>query len=204
MRLAPDDIVIRHGSLAVRLRPSLRAAFRLLDRHTFTGLIVGLDTINLTIIRDIIHETTDDPNADRVMIARVDAHGVRDLQHLFDPLVRLLCACYGFDPDAKHTVETRQDQGEPSSVRAYLGELFTIATGWLGWSADAALAATPEQIIAANKGFIAKHRAINGVKDEGDDNSHFEAENLPSEDEVRKGIARLKALSSQPVGSIAS
>ena len=193
LRLA-SDTVIRHGGNAVSLRPSLRAAVILENRYSLVPLITGVHECNLEIIEAVITATAVDPvAARRLLIAKVDANGIRQLQHLAGPLFDLIADCYGYDYQTE-----RQDQaGKRVSIIEALATLYEFATGWLGWTADAALSATPAQITAAHKGFLAKHNAMNGVKDDADESdtsSQYDPRNLPSDEEIREGVARLKAL----------
>ncbi|MBX9452638.1 MAG: hypothetical protein KL801_12525 [Mesorhizobium sp.] len=196
MRLASDDIVIEHGGNAVRLRPSLRAAYRLDHRHGgFGRVFAGILEANVTVIADIIAECSDnDPAARRLLMGKVAENGVRDLQHLADPLFNLLAACYGVSADDEHPAEKRERvTGKPFNMRRSLEDLFAVATGWLGWSADDALNATVAQIIAARDGHIAKLHAIYGGGEEKK-RTEYDPQDLPSDAEVREGIAKLKAM----------
>lgn len=195
MRLASDDIVIEHGGNAVRLRPSLRAAYRLDHRHGGFGRVVeGLQQTNITIIADIIAETSDnDPAARRLLMARVAENGIRDLRHIVEPLFNLVAACYGVEADEEHPAEKRERiTGKPLNIRRALEDAFAIATGWLGWSANDALNATPAQIAAAYRGYVAKLHAIYGGGEDRRD--EYDPAALPSDEEVREGIAKLKAM----------
>lgn len=196
-RLAPDDIVIEHGGNAVRLRPSLRAAYRLDHRHgSFGRLVEAIQTLDVTIIADIVAEcSANDPAARRLLMGRVEDNGVRDLRHLALPLFDLLAACYGVAADEEHHAEKRERvSGKPFDMRRAMEELFTIATGWLGWTAEDALNATPAQIVAAHRGHIAKLHAIYGGGEKADKPDEYDPQNLPTDEEVAEGIARLKAL----------
>lgn len=191
-RLASDDIVIVHGGNAVHLRPSLRAAYRLECRHGLTTLVRGIEECNTIIIGDMIAECSDNgPAARRLLTARVNENGVRDLQHLAEPLIDLLAGCYGLSQDGDSHAEKRERAGKPLSIRKSLEELFAIATGWLGWTADDALNATVPQIITAHRGHIAKLHAIYGGGEEKQD-GEYDPQDLPSDEEVKQGIAILK------------
>jgi len=197
MRLAPEDIVIEHGGNAVRLRPSLRAAYRLDHRHgSFGRLVEGIQQMNITIIADIFNECGGtDATARRLLMSKVDADGVASLQHLVLPLFDLLAACYGVEPDEEHAAEHRERvTGGPFSMRKALEEAFTIATGWLGWTPSEALNATPSQIAAAYRGHTGRLRALYGGADNQSEQLDYDPRNIPSETEVAEGVARLKAM----------
>ncbi|MHA6646420.1 hypothetical protein ACX3P1_28430, partial [Mesorhizobium sp. A623] len=84
MRLAYDDIVISHGSNAVRLMPSLRAAYRLQHKHGVGKLVRAVNEGNLTIIYDILAEGGGDA-ACTVLERKMQMHLGKALQELQDP-----------------------------------------------------------------------------------------------------------------------
>lgn len=196
-RLAAEETVIMHGGNAVRLRPSLRAAYRLESRFRLLNVLNGIAACNVEIIEAILAETAVDPiAARRLLIASVDADGVRQLQRLADPLTTIVAHSYGVADyaDEEHPVEHRERAGKPFSILQSLASLFEIATGWLEWSADDALAATPAQILAAQKGYVAKQLWLNGQTDNTMGAGGNDPRDLPSDAQVKEGIARLKAL----------
>lgn len=194
MRLVAQDTLIRHGGDIVRLRPSLRAAIILETRYSLFPVLTGIEQCSLDIFEAIIDATAVDPiAARRLLIAEVDQHGVRQLKHLLQPFFDLVCACYGVgeNPDEGYQQQRQEQAGKRVSMIEALATLYQIATGWLGWTPDAALSATPDQIIAAHKGFIAKHRALNGVVEEADEAPQYDPRNLPSDEEIADAKARL-------------
>lgn len=195
MRLAAQDILIRHGGDTVRLRPSLRAAVILETRYSLFPVLTGIEQCSVEVIEAILDATAVDPiAARRLLIAKVDRHGVRQLQHLWQPLFDLVCACYGVgeNPDEGYQQQRQEQAGKRVSMIEALATLYQIATGWLGWTPDAALSATSDQIIAAHKGFIAKRNALNGVAEETDEAGQYDPRNLPSDEEIADAKARLK------------
>lgn len=196
MRLAPDDFVIVHGSHRVRVKPSMRAAYRLDHRHHSIGYIVhGIQQLNVTVMADVIAECGDsDVDARRLLIAKVDENGVADLQHLVDPLIDLIIACYGIPREADQGAAHPKRAGEPVPFRQQFEELFAIATGWLGWTPEEAVTATPDQIAAAYRGHVNKLHAIYGGGDDAaEQRPVYDPRDVPSDDEVAAGIAKLKA-----------
>lgn len=194
MRLANDIIAIPHGSThAVRLRPSLRAAVRLHAKHDLRKLAEGIGEGHLGIIADIIMEGTDADTA-AVIINRITFEGVRELGALVEPLSDFAFALLGVDrkeavTTSKHVASTpdRSDWITP-----HLERLFEIGTGWLGWSPADTWAATPTEIMIAQRGLVARLKAVNGVKDDE------KPESGPLEDiapeKVREGLAKLRGL----------
>ncbi len=197
MRLAEQDILIRHGGDIIRLRPSLRAAIILENRFSLMPVAHGIEQCSVEIIEAILDATAVDPiAARRLLIAKVDQHGVRQLQHLSHPLIELVAACYGIGEDAREGYQAqRQEQaGKRVSMIEALATLYQFATGWLGWTPDQALSATADQITEAHKGFVAKHRALNGAPEEAEEAGQFDPRNLPSDEEIAEAKARLKQL----------
>ena len=185
MRLVSEDIVIEHGVNAVRLRPSLRAAYILEAKHSFGHVMQGIVDLNVGVMADVIAATSNDPTARRLLIAKIDDNGVRDLQHLVVPFLDLLADCYGVRGDQEHRSQERERIGKRFSILDTLGEVYAVATGFLGWTPDAALDATPLQIVEASN---FKQRTI-----VGDDKAEHDPRDEVSDDEVRSGIASLKA-----------
>lgn len=182
---------IRHGGDVVRLRPSLRAAVILETRYSLFPVLTGIEQCSVEIIEAILDATAVDPiAARRLLIAKVDGHGVRQLQHLWKPIFDIVCASYGVgeNPDEGYQQQRKEQAGKRVSMIEALATLYQIATGWLGWTPEQALSASPDQIIEAHKGFLAKHRALNGVADEA---SQYDPRNLPSDEEIADAKARL-------------
>lgn len=195
MQLAATDTLLRHGGDIVRLRPSLRAAVILETRYSLFPVLTGIADCSVEMIEAIIDLTAVDPiAARRLLIAKVDRHGVRQLQHLWQPLFDLVCACYGVgeNPDEGYQQQRQEQAGKRVSMIEALATLYQIATGWLGWTPDQALSATADQIIEAHKGFLAKHRAMNGIADDADEAGQYDPRNLPSDEEIADAKARLK------------
>lgn len=190
MRLATDDIFIRHGNDAVRLRPSLRAAMRLQQKHGLGKIVAGLEEGNIGIIRDILVEADDPLKALRILDRMIQAHLGRAIDDLQEPLGKFLVFSFGID-DEDHPAETREKAGKPFSIEDALAEMFEIGTGWLAWSPAETWAATPAEIMAAQRGMIAKFKAIYGSAEE-DKPAHDPREEIP-DNEVRAGIAKLRA-----------
>lgn len=192
MRLATDDIVISHGRDAVRLRPSLRAAMRLNAKHGMGKLFHGVNDGNLSIIYDILAEAGDD-RACLVLERKIQAHLGNALQEVQTPLFAFLAVSFGIDenPDELTPAEVRANAGKPFDLEKALTEFFEIATGWFGWSPADAWAATPAEIIVAQRGLVAKLKAIHGAAE--DKTEHDPHEEITPE-QAKEGIAKLRSL----------
>lgn len=189
MRLAPD-IVVAHGGNAVRLRPSLRAAALLQTKHGLAKLVRGIDEGDFNVILDIVTAATDDPAAYRILVNRIEDRGYYCLFELADELTRLVAASFGIDADAE-PAKPRKQADKEFTIEESLEQLFEIGTGWLGWSPADTWAATPAEIIVAQRG-IAKLKAIHGS---AEDKSAYDPLEAVSPAEVAQGIATLRALS---------
>lgn len=168
MRLAGEPTLISFGSSTARLRPSLRAAYLLQRQHGIGVLMDGIQNNRLAPVLGLIETTADDPATARdIIIARIQAHGIRSLSDLAPLFYQLLADTYGIDPDVEHPVE--RDPGKPFNMRKALEDLFEFATGWLQWSPAETWAATVTEILAAQRGHYTKLRAIHGGSDNDTD-----------------------------------
>jgi hypothetical protein len=195
MRLANDIIAIPLGSHAVRLRPSLRAAIRLHAQHDLRKLAAGIIEGHFGMVADLIMEGTDHETAHHLVRA-ISAKGAKFLPELVEPLLAFILALLGSDHSTAN--ETSTDKADttadqPDWIAPYLEDLFGIGTGWLGWSPAETMAATPNEIIVANRAHLAKLKAIHGAADKPANDPREEV----SPDEVKAGIAKLKQIARQ-------
>jgi hypothetical protein len=183
-RLAVDEITITFAGEAIRLRPTLRAAFRLERKYGgFDNLIGKILDDSLTAIADVILESCDrwsglpdflkSIDEPHVLHLGIEGLAVAALNHV----MRL----------AGHDQNEVKDSDTPADLRvtwaAYHEHLFEIATGWLGWSPETAWNATAAEIMAAHKGRVAMIGDVltamtGGAKDETQSGpiQHSEAE----------------------------
>jgi hypothetical protein len=166
MPLAPDNIVILHGGNAVQLRPSLRAAYRLHAKHGVDNLFAGIADGRLGVILDILAEGGVS-NPPCVADSRA---GLRDILAAWTkPLIQFLGICFGAEDDQRPA--SKATPTKPADMESGLISLFEIGTGWLGWTPTETWAATPAEILAAQRGHIAKLKAIYGSADQDDKQS---------------------------------
>jgi hypothetical protein len=157
MRLANEQIVLTVGRETIALRPSLRAAMRLDQRHGgFHKLANAIAEQNVSAMADVIRESaysapellqlleeTADPNSP--VLAGVNA--------LVAPLVRFVSALAGADESEDHgKAVDNKASGKPMSFADYHLALYRIGTGRLGWTPDVTLNATAREIVEAYKG----------------------------------------------------
>ena len=151
MRLAQDEITIDLGHEVIRLRASLRAAFRLERRHGgFDKIIKGIADGNLGLMADVIRESADPRSTFAEFLAGIDALPMGlALARISEPLIAHVMALAGADDDAP--TEPSPDS-ERIPFAEYHTKLFRLATGWLGWTPADAWEATPAEITEAYQG----------------------------------------------------
>ncbi|MER9586541.1 hypothetical protein [Mesorhizobium sp. M0276] len=177
------------------MRPSLRAAVLLQNKHGLGQVVRGINEGDFNVVLDIITAATDNPAAYRILVSKIDERGYSYLFELADELTRLVATSFGIDDEAEPE-KPREKAGKEFSIEAGLEQFFEIGTGWLGWSPADTWAATPAEIIVAQRGLVAKLKAIHGSA-EGNDKPEYDPREPVSPQEVREGIATLRALSRQ-------
>ncbi|MDY8111156.1 hypothetical protein U0C82_18730 [Fulvimarina sp. 2208YS6-2-32] len=160
-RLASESIMITLDGTSAELVPTLRAALRLARRYgTYSNLIGKLSEGSIEAVADVIAEGSGHRSALPAVLVEVETYGLIKIMALMIPaLVEFVIALTGASPDDK---ADKTSNGVPPTWNSFHEELFSIATGWLGWSPAEAWAATPAEIIAARKGREAMLKAIYG------------------------------------------
>jgi hypothetical protein len=166
VKLADDITVILAGE-AITLRPSLRFAIRLERRPgSFAKLARDVMDGSLTAACDIIRDHADS----RFLETRIFDAGIERLQ---SPLLAYVMALAGIDPEdapandnAKNATVAYSRKSVPFSE--HLAGLYRIGTGWLGWTPDTTLDATPAEISEAYQGRLDMLKAIFGASDTED------------------------------------
>ncbi len=150
MRLADDEITIDLGHEVIRLRASLRAAFRLERRHGFAKIFKGIVDGDLSIMADVIRESADPRSVFADFLDGIDALPLQiAIERISEPLIAHVMALAGVDVDsANEPIPDAQRVPFPE----YHARLYRIATGWLGWTPADAWEATPAEITEAYKG----------------------------------------------------
>jgi hypothetical protein len=147
MRLA-DETTIEFENEVIRLRPSLRAAFRLERQHGgFDKIIHALADGNLSIMADVVCESS--KTTRRSFLDCVDSLPLRTVfERMTDPLSAHVLALAGVGAEA-----TKAEPGaERIPFSEYFPMLFRLATGWCGMSPSEAWEATAAEITEAYKG----------------------------------------------------
>lgn len=158
MKLA-EDIFIVLASETVELRPSLRHAIRLERREGgFRQLFQEISEGSLSAAIAIV-----DPHYDGDMVE----HRIMDtITEIRPALIAYVLACAGIDPDKpseeKPLPDAAKKQPDARPYSVYLADLYKFGTGWLGWTPDQTLDATPAEITLAFDGHVEKLKAIHG------------------------------------------
>jgi hypothetical protein len=148
MQLA-DETTIEFGHEVIRLRASLRAAFRLDRRYGFDTLVRSIIDGNLTVIADVIRECAVSPTALPNFLDDLETMPLHiGIDRIRDPLIAHVMALAGADGDG----DAAEHGAERIPFPEYFTTLFRLATGWLGWSPAVAWDATPAEITEAYKG----------------------------------------------------
>jgi hypothetical protein len=165
LRPAYEEITLALGSRSVRMRPSLRAATHFVRLDGFADLPRRITEFHLGTIRDLIAVTATDRQE---ASAFLDQIGRTPLQAVADAVtVPMLALVAGFVPASDDDAKPGDQKAQPKPMpwpKVYR-ELFRKATGWLGWTPEAAWNATPTEINDAFAGLFAKLKAIHGTSD---------------------------------------
>lgn len=147
MRLA-DEITIEFEHEVIRLRASLRAAFRLERQHGgFDKIIHAIADGNLSVMADIVRESSN--TTLRRFLDCVGKLPLRDaIARMTEPLSAHVLALAGADGESSNA----QPGAERIPFSEYFPKLFRMATGWCGMSPRQAWEATPAEIAEAYKG----------------------------------------------------
>ena len=165
MALGEDTVTVRLGPAEVALRPSLRAALALARRHgspaALASLIAGG---SLQAARDTLqHAGGVHPDA---FTAFLEAQPVGDaLQAIRAPLLAF-CLLLAIPAEADGTEAPTEQHAEPVTWPDAFERLYTIATGWLGYTPADAWHATPTELAIAYRGRLELLRAVFGGGEE--------------------------------------
>lgn len=145
-RPAYEQVTIAHGGNTVTLRPTLRAAATLEERHGFPALFRALDDMNVTIISEIILAASSPQDAAACLAGIPGRPLFPFFMAVRQPLGNLISMFMPApDPKAKRSTKT----GKPMPWAEVYSTLFDSATGWLGWTPETAWNATPTEITRA-------------------------------------------------------
>ncbi|MEO9340473.1 hypothetical protein ABFT80_23970 [Mesorhizobium sp. SB112] len=153
MKLA-DDITITVAGEEIFLHPALRHAIRLERLEgSFAKLIRDVQENSLSAAVEIIRDHTD--------MLFLENRVLEVLPELKGSLLAYVMALTGIDlEDAPAKAKTNGSKSVPFAD--HLTNLYRIGTGWLGWTPETTLDATPTEITQAYKGRLEMLKAIFG------------------------------------------
>ncbi|MDH6265638.1 hypothetical protein M2360_001028 [Rhizobium sp. SG_E_25_P2] len=166
IRLAKSPITLQAGGITAILKPSLRAGFLMAERWTLAELDKGIAELDFPMICGIAALGADDPvKALRIFALEVsDRKAIPRLQVHIPAIREFVSRSLGLvtdeptQPRADATAQTTQ----PNLIEE-LTELFEFATGVLHWTPADTWAATPAEIIAAQRGHLAYMKQLHGA-----------------------------------------
>ncbi|TYB85522.1 hypothetical protein [Oceaniovalibus sp. ACAM 378] len=181
-----DEITLSYGNHAVALRPSLRAAIQLERLHDgFPALLRKIEQFDTrTIAACITAGAPDRQAAQNLFIYAATGPLSTFKQATQAPVIELVANLLpqpSGAPDDATSAATGTSTLQPWA-KAFQ-DLFGIATGWLGWTPDAAWSATPQEITDAFTAHIEKLKAIHGA---ADDDTATVADNIYTSERLKQ------------------
>ena len=151
------DIAVTLRNEEIHLVPRLRYAMRLERRDgSFAKLVRQVADESLSAVCEIIL-----PHCPDIAPSDVFDAGLSDLKW---PLITYVEQCTGIDPD--DVPAKGKSSGKTIPLGEHLLGLYRIGTGWLGWTPEQTLDATPAEIKEAYRGRLEMLKAIFGGGDE--------------------------------------
>lgn len=158
-----DEIVLRIGGEDEILVPSLRYGMRLEYREGgLKKLIRDVMDGSLTAARDILVHHVGDYDMLGQQILSIEPETLKAA------LTRYLLQLVAVDPADAPTKASTPEKASPVPFTAFFLDLYRKGTGWLGWTPDDTLDATPLQIVKAMEGKMEMLRAIYGGGEQQD------------------------------------
>lgn len=146
---AYDGTTLALDGNAVRLRPSLRAAFQLPESPE--DMRIPVLNLHLGTIREIITTAATDQQDAIAFLAKIDT---TPLQIVADAIIAPLVVFLGsFTPPDDGTDQPSRS-GDPMAWPDVVRLLYRRATGWLHWTPEVAWNATPTEISEAFAGWL--------------------------------------------------
>lgn len=157
-----NEIVLEHGSNAVILRPSLRAASQLERLHEgFPALFRRVTEFDLGTIYSVIRTAATERKDASAFLAAMSRQPLQRIVEIAQAPVAALCL--NLIPADDTDDQKPAPNAKPVPWPKFFRDCFGIATGWLGWTPEAAWNATPTEITIAYKAHVAMLRAIHGA-----------------------------------------
>ncbi|TCM57832.1 tail assembly chaperone [Rhizobium sp. PP-F2F-G48] len=156
-RPAYEEVTIADGGNAIVLRPSLRAATSLEQRHGLPALYRAIQERDHAILCEIVLRASVTRDEALRFLRQHENRPLRSFFYVVVPAVSELLQM--FMPAVDGSGEA---SGETMSCAQFYRDLYRIATGALCWTPAEAWAATPQEIREAFKGHISANRMARG------------------------------------------
>lgn len=203
-QLAHDAIALEYGDHTVFLRPSLRAAMHLERLHGgFPELLRKLEEFDTFTVWQVITAGAG-KTATNALFGYVTTQPLSGFANAaLAPLFEFVTALLPTSADA--------DETKPESVKALAWsdlfmQLYGYAAGWMGWTPETALNATPQEITDAFEAHMSKLMAIHGAPEEpqgpSDEQRRENVQNGFDPEFDRAGLESLRALSTLREGQM--
>ncbi len=195
-----EQVTLAHGGNTLTLRPTLRAAATLEARFGFPALFRALDDLNLTIISQIILTASSPVQDAAAFLAGIPGKPLFPFRlAVCRPLADLISM---FMPAPVQPLDKQPvAAGKPLKWAEYYADLYSSATGWLGWTPETAWNSTPTEISRAmsahfdrlvTTGVLVRDKQNNGKIPDLEQVAQNEALGLDPEFD-RAGLRALKA-----------
>lgn len=166
--LGDHTLTVSIGDREFTLRPSLRAALAAERRcnglQNLTRDIVDFRTWKVA--RLIAIASVDLLDEGEVHLSICQPRALARREKIAGQLLDLIAAMYSLDEPVKASPKGTPS-GTRTSLEASFVELFTLGTGWLGWSPDVTWNASPAEITAAYQGRLDMLKALFGEAEGG-------------------------------------
>lgn len=160
--VADGSFTLKVQAWVCLLIPSLRRAMQLQSGYKSsqgTGLqALARDVSDGSLAAAVAILQPDTPERELAILANLEA--------LKTTLLFFIAACSGVETSARANSDTAAKPtkpGKPQSIGDYHRDLYKAATGWMHWTPEEALNATPAQITLAFEGHMEMLRAIHGA-----------------------------------------
>lgn len=142
-----QQLHIQIGEHNVTLRPSLQAASSLLAGGDISSVFRAIAGVSLHAISSLIHAAQFPANRlTQTQIAEaLISEGIHRLSDIATELLSFMATLIPADEDGE------TETSESVTITEYLDRLFTLSTGFIGWTPEATWNATPTEIMAAVK-----------------------------------------------------
>lgn len=198
-RLAYEEFRIEVDGEEIILRPTLRAASLILTRHDLTSLFRSLLETNVGTIADLIRVGSGQrlPHLHYALVANL--HDLHERGPIVETLKAYLVALVNVgadDENAKRTKPTKRSKSKPNDLKPdeFIGTLFAMGSGVLGWSPEQTWSATPSEIAAAHDARISLIGDFLKVVVGGGDDKPIEGEDRLNMTFDRDGYDALKMM----------